>query len=108
MCLPTKGLLADIGCQTQPAAEATHGIPQGHPVGATCRFIERLARDARAGDTPPDRAPEPRQAATHTAPWPRFPSAMRPWTPQHDGLQRYKVTHDGTEQKRPASARIRS
>ena len=35
---------------------------------------------------PPERAPEPRQAATHTAPWPRFPSAMRPWTPQHGGL----------------------
>jgi hypothetical protein len=50
----------------------------------------------------------PRQAATHTAPWPRFPSAMRPWTPQHNALQRYKVTHHGTEQKRPASTRIRS
>jgi hypothetical protein len=57
---------------------------------------------------PRERAPEPRQAATHTAPWPRFPSAMRPWTPQHNGLQRYKVTHARTEQKRPASARIRS
>jgi hypothetical protein len=32
-----------------------------------------------------------------TAPWPRFPSAMRPWTPQHDALQRNKVTHHGTE-----------
>ena len=40
----------------------------------------------------PERAPEPRQAATHTAPWPRFPSAIRPWTPQHNALQRYKVT----------------
>ena len=46
--------------------------------------------------------------APRTAPWPRFPSAMRPWTPQHDGLQRYKVTHAGTEKKRPASTRIRS
>src|ERR1017187_8913308 len=36
------------------------------------------------------------------------PSAMRPWTPQHNGLQRYRVTHTGTEKKRPASARIRS
>ncbi len=50
---------------------------------------------------PPERAPEPRQAATHTAPWPRFPSAMRPWMPQHSGLQRPRVTHAGTEQKRP-------
>jgi hypothetical protein len=37
-----------------------------------------------------------------TAPTPRTPSAMRPWTPQRSGLQRYKVTHAGTEQKRPA------
>jgi hypothetical protein len=50
----------------------------------------------------------PRQAATHTAPWPRFPSAMRPRTPQFDGSQRYKMAHGGTEKKRPASARIRS
>jgi hypothetical protein len=34
------------------------------------------------------------------------PSAMRPWTAQYDGLQRDKVTHAGTEKKRPASARI--
>jgi hypothetical protein len=36
------------------------------------------------------------------------PSAMRPWTAQYDDLQRSKVTHAGTEKKRPASARIRS
>ena len=36
------------------------------------------------------------------------PSAICPWTPRHSGLQRYKVTHDGTEKKRPASTRIRS
>ena len=28
-------------------------------------------------------------------------SAMRPWTPQHNGSQRDKVTHGGTENKRP-------
>ena len=38
----------------------------------------------------------------------RIPSAMRPWTPRHAGLQRDKMTHHGTEKKRPASARIRS
>ena len=54
------------------------------------------AADVKARQ-PPERALEPRQAATHTAPWPRFPSAMRPWTPQHNALQRYKVTHRGTE-----------
>jgi hypothetical protein len=54
------------------------------------------------------RARSGRAASTHTAPWPEFPSAVCPWTPQHPALQRYKVTHTGTEQKRPASARIRS
>jgi 8-oxo-dGTP pyrophosphatase MutT (NUDIX family) len=32
----------------------------------------------------------------------RTPSAICPWTPRHSDLQRYKVTHDGTEEKRPA------
>lgn len=36
-----------------------------------------------------------------TAPGPRFPSAMCPWTPQHAHLQRDKVTHDGTEKDAP-------
>jgi hypothetical protein len=27
----------------------------------------------------------------------QIPSAMRPWTPQHTGPQRYKVTHHETE-----------
>jgi len=30
------------------------------------------------------------------------PSVICPWTPRHRDLQRYKVTHDGTEKKRPA------
>jgi hypothetical protein len=38
----------------------------------------------------------------------RTPSAICPWTPRHSALQRYKVAHDGTEKKRPASTRIRS
>jgi len=38
----------------------------------------------------------------------RTPSAICPWTPQHAALQRPKVTHPGTEKKRPASTRIRS
>jgi len=32
-----------------------------------------------------------------TAPWSRFWSAMRPWTPQRNALQRPKVTHLGTK-----------
>ena len=73
----------------------------------TCGCTLDSAANVKLG-TPPEWAPEPRQAATHTAPWPRFPSAIRPWTPQHNALQRYKVTHAGTEKKRPARARHRS
>ncbi len=32
----------------------------------------------------------------------RTPSAICPWTPRHRDLQRYKVTHGGTEKKRAA------
>ena len=31
----------------------------------------------------------------------RFPSAIRPWTPQHNALQRYKVTHTGQKRNAP-------
>jgi hypothetical protein len=57
---------------------------------------------------PPSVAVRAKPTVPRTAPWPRFPSAIRPWTPQYDGPQRYKVTHAGTKQKRPASARIHS
>jgi hypothetical protein len=93
---------------TAPAFPAAR-IPGNHAGrrADTCGCTLDSAANVKPGH-PPERAPEPRQAATHTAPWPRFPSAMRPWTPQHNALQRYKVTHHGTEKKRPASARIRS
>ena len=83
----------------------------GHPGTATRRreMHAPLSRQRQAGTHPPDRPPAAhtrarfgQAASTHSAPWPKFPSAMRPWTPQHNALQRYKVTHDGTEQKRPA------
>jgi hypothetical protein len=63
---------------------------------------------ARPWSRPPSVAVRAKPTVPRTAPWPRFPSAMRPWTPQHNALQRYKVTHAGTEKKRPASARYRS
>jgi hypothetical protein len=58
---------------------------------------------------------KPEHADSAARPWPsvkqptvrtdrpgaQIPSAMRPWTPRHTGLQRYKVTHAGTEKKRP-------
>src|ERR1022692_4811923 len=54
---------------------------------------------------PPSVAVRETADGTHRPSWrhPR-PSAMRPWTPQHNGLQRYKVTHAGTEKKRPPTA----
>ena len=36
------------------------------------------------------------------------PSAIRPWTPRHNGPQRDKVTHDGTEKNGPHSREFRS
>jgi len=65
---------------------------------------------------------KPENAAGAARPWPSVkqptvrtdrdqaltPSAMRPWTPRHTAPQRYKVTHAGTEKKRPARTRIRS
>jgi hypothetical protein len=94
-----------ISAPAFPAALAP-GKSRG-PAGGHNACTPDSAANVKLG-TPPEWAPEPRQAATHTAPWPRFPSAMRPWTPQHNALQRYKVTHAGTEQKRPASTRYRS
>src|SRR6202035_1262935 len=35
----------------------------------------------------------------------RTPSAIRPWTPRHRDLQRYKVTPAGTEKKRIRSGK---
>jgi hypothetical protein len=57
---------------------------------------------ARPSSRPPSVAVRSKPTVPHTAPWPRFSSAMRSWTPQCNGLQRDKVTHAGTEQKRPA------
>jgi hypothetical protein len=57
---------------------------------------------------PPSVAVRAKPTVPRTAPRLRFSSAMRPWTPQYDGPQRYKATHAGTEKKRPASTRHRS
>jgi hypothetical protein len=65
---------------------------------------------------------KPGNAVSAARPWPsvkqptvhtdrsraQIPSAMRPWTPRHSGLQRHKVTHAGTEKNGPPAARIRS
>ena len=69
----------------------------------------RTSSVARPWSRPPSVAVRGTADGMHRPSWrhPR-PSAMRPWTAQYDGLQRYKVTHDGTETKRPASTRYRS
>jgi hypothetical protein len=102
------------GLPDRPPSHQRTRLP-GRLVPGKSRACGRTHADARSTrrqtsrpDSPRNGHRNPRQAATHTAPWPRFPSAMRPWTPQHNALQRYKVTHDGTEKKRPASTRIRS
>ena len=92
--------------------------PSVHPPSRRPRPGNRAGRRA---DTPDARPTQRRASSQHTpqrgpsvpsvenpAVTPtvlpaRNPSAMRPWTTQHDGLQRYKVTHAGTEKKRPAS-----
>jgi hypothetical protein len=58
---------------------------------------------ARPSSRPPSVAVRAKPTVPHTAPRPRFPSAMRPWTPQHSALQRDKVTHAGTEKNGPRS-----
>ena len=59
---------------------------------------------------------KPQHAADAARPWPsvkqptvrtdrdgaRIPSAIRPWTPRHAVPQRDKMTHHGTQNKRPA------
>ena len=90
-----------------PARHAPRGST-GAPGGHTGMHA-RLSRERQAGTSRriehlrTRRGPDPgQQAATHTAPRPLSPSAICPWSPQHRGLQRPKVTHGGTERKRPA------
>jgi hypothetical protein len=76
------------------------------------------SRGTRVPERAPGSAPhaKPEWAPRGPCPWPsvekptvrtdrdgaRIPSAMRPWTPRHSGPQRDKMTHHGTEKKRPA------
>jgi hypothetical protein len=93
----------------------------GRAAGGRREMHAQLGRERQARTRPPQTLsvarPSPRRPSVavrakptvpRTAPTPRTPSAMCPWTPQHGGLQRDKVTRHGTEKKRPASARIRS
>jgi hypothetical protein len=61
---------------------------------------------ARPWSRPPSVAVRAKPTVPRTAPRPRFSSATRPWTPQHNGLQRPKVTHAGTEKNAPPARDI--
>jgi hypothetical protein len=120
--LPKISLTSKTGdpCPLRPSRKR-HGLPNRPPSHHRTRLPRRPRPRENAGDRAdtqgcmldsaahvkpgytPERVPEPRQAATHTAPWPQFPSAIRPWTAQHADLQRYKVTHPRTETKQPVS-----
>jgi hypothetical protein len=56
----------------------------------------------RPWSRPPSVAVRAKPTVPRTAPRPPFSSAMRPWTPQHRGSQRNKMTHPETKKKRPA------
>ena len=89
----------------QPSAHRLPAAPpREKPGGRADTGIHARLGAARQAGTRRRRGPSVavRQPTTHTAPAP-LPSAMRPWTPQHDGPQRYKVTHSGTEKNGPPS-----
>jgi hypothetical protein len=104
----SRTVAPDTSAPAFPAA-LVPGI--GPAAGRTQRMHARLG-GARQASTRPQRGPSVPSVETPTVTPTvlpaRNPSAMRPWTAQHDGLQRDKVTHAGTERKRPASTRIRS
>ena len=98
-----------------------HALPHrpGHQRTCLPRPAPRPEKPPRAADGHTGmhtRLSAARQAGKHAVsaarPWPsvkqptvctdrdggRIPSAMRPWTPRHSGLQRHKVTHAGTEE----------
>ena len=60
------------------------------PVRGLVPCLRPLSVDVRAKPTVP-----------RTVPRLRFSSAMRPWTPQHRGLQRDTLTHGGTNENGP-------
>ena len=113
---PPAAFRVTVGRTAAPAISApafpaalVPGIAEA--AGRTHRMHARLS-GARQASTRTRRGPSvpsvENPAVTPTVLAARNRSAMRPWTAQHNGLQRDKVTHAGTEKKRPASTRIRS
>jgi integrase len=86
----------------------------GRAAGGRREMHAQLSRERQATHGPRRPCPWPVRPR-RPCPWPSVQSrrpphrshptdAVRycPWTPQHSALQRYKATHAGTEQKRPA------
>jgi hypothetical protein len=90
----------------RPRSGKTRGAPGGHT-----GMHARLGGGRQAGTRSwhgPSVAVRGKPTVTPTARQARPPSAIRPWTPQYDGLQRDKVTHAGTDKNGPLARRIRS
>jgi hypothetical protein len=121
---PASRSRATVACPTKPSGRNSPATPPTWLASPTCLRTHRppgrprkenhAGRRANTTDAPPTqrqtssqrapgRAPAPRQAATPAVPWLMSPSAMRPWTPQHDGPRRYKATHARTKQNSPHS-----
>ncbi|MDX6417795.1 MAG: AraC family transcriptional regulator, positive regulator of tynA and feaB [Trebonia sp.] len=104
--LPAGRRQPHMGAGTEPAPVAR--VPGNHagPRGGHREMHSRL-RPARQAGTHRQRGPSVavrrKPTVTPTVLARRTPSAICPWTPQRNGLQRDKVTHAGTEKKRPAS-----
>lgn len=98
----------------KPGVSNGHGHTEPSTVAEDRHAINAIARHPQSPDLTANVKPE--DTASGARPWPsvkqptvrtdrdgaRIPSAIRPWTPRHSGPQRYKMTHHGTEKKRPA------
>ena len=94
-----------------PSHQRTRPSPPSTIPGESHRAAGRTHVDARSTQRlTSSRTPSRRglsvavrgKPTVHTdRPGARILSAMRPWTPRHRDLQRYKVTHGGTRRKRP-------
>jgi hypothetical protein len=95
------------------AATARTGNPAGQRVDGGKRTLSPAANiEPNTGPCPwPVRAAAPSVAVRgkptvpRTAPTPRTPSAIRPWTPRHSALQRYKAIQGDTRRDSEETAR---
>jgi hypothetical protein len=118
---PCDGATWPRAARSGAGRQAGHTVPGTGAEGPRGRGAEgprgRRTRSPKRRDHPTRRPHvRPENAAGAARPWPsveqptvrtdrdgaRIPSAIRPWTPRHAAPQRYKMTHHGTEKKRPA------